>query len=208
MKFLLVDDHAVLRQGLKQILSTRWPEAIFGEAENAAGVFQALRRHTWDAMMLDLGLPDRGGLEVLREIRQEHPKLPVLVLSGQPEDQYGLRVFKAGASGFLNKGSDLEHIIEALERILNGGKYISPALAEKLAGSFAGQEGLLHATLSDREYSVLCLLGSGQTISQIAAKLSLNVKTVGTYRARLLEKMGMKTNAELTYYAIRNDLVE
>ncbi len=208
MKFLLVDDHAILRQGLMHILSARWPQAVFGEADSAASVFQMARRHKWDAMILDLGLPDRGGLEVLREIKQEHPQLPVLVLSGQPEEQYGLRVFKTGASGFLNKGSDLEHITEALEKVLSGGRYISPALAEKMAGSFSGQQQSSHAALSDREYAVLCMIGSGQTISQIAAKLSLNVKTVGTYRARLLAKMGLKTNAELTFYAIRNDLVE
>lgn len=208
MRVLIADDHAVVRRGLIQLLADEYPALSVGEARDAAEVVQLARARDWDIIILDISMPGRSGLEVLRELRQSRPKVPVLVLTSHPEEQYALRVLKAGAAGYMTKESAPEHLIEGIRKVSAGGRYVSPTLAELLAASVGvDAERPPHASLSDREYRVLCLIGSGKTVGEIAAQLSLSVKTVSTYRARLLEKMGMKTNAELTSYAIRNGLV-
>jgi two-component system invasion response regulator UvrY len=207
--FLIVDDHAVVRHGLRTILAEAYGGAIFGEAENGSEALKHLRQRDWDIVILDINLPDRSGLEVLKDIKYEHPELPVLMLSVHSEDQYAVRVIKAGASGFLTKGSAPEELVQAIRKVLGGGKYITPALAEKLASHIRdGHERLAHEGLSDREFQVLCHIASGKTPSQIADELSLSVKTISTFRSRILAKMQLHTNAELTRYAYENNLIE
>lgn len=209
LRVLIADDHAIVRRGLIQILADEFPEIAVGEAENARRVLQLVREQQWDIVVLDISMPEKSGLEVLKELKQARPELPVLILTTHPEEQYALRVIRAGASGYITKESAVDHLVEAVRKVLRGGKYISPALAELLATRVgADQEKPLHGTLSDREYEVMCLLASGKTPTEVADELSLSVKTVSTYRARILEKMGMKTNAELTYYAIKNHLID
>lgn len=206
-RILIADDHAVVRQGLKQILADNL-KADFGEATSPHEVADLLRQQEWDAVILDLTMPGGGGLDVLKSIKHDYPKLPVLILSMHPEDQYAVRSLKAGASGYLTKEVAPDQLVQALHRIMRGGKYVSPSLGEKLATSLTTEHiGSPHETLSDREYQVLCLIASGKTVKQISEELSLSVKTISTYRARILDKMEMKTNAELTYYAIENRLV-
>jgi two-component system invasion response regulator UvrY len=207
MRVLIADDHAVVRRGLIELLADEYPSLSVGEARDAAEVWQLAGTQEWDIVILDISMPGRGGLEVLKELRRARPKMPVLVLTSHPEEQYAIRVLKAGAAGYMTKESAPEHLIEAIRKVSAGGRYVSPTLADLLAASVgADAERPPHESLSDREYRVLCLLGSGKTVGEIAAELSLSVKTVSTYRARLLEKMGMKTNAELMSYAIRNGL--
>lgn len=209
MRVLIADDHAIVRRGLIQLLADEYPSLSAGEARDAAEVFQLAREQDWDIIILDISMPGRGGLEVLKELRQSRPKVPVLVLTSHPEEQYAMRALKAGAAGYMTKESAPEHLIEAIRKVTAGGRYVSPRLAELLAASVgADTERPTHESLSDREYRVLCLIGSGKTVGEIAVELSLSVKTVSTYRARLLEKMGMKTNAELMHYAIRSGLVD
>ena len=206
---LIADDHAILRRGLVEILRREFKDAVCGEAENAVEILAQVRDHVWDLVILDVTLPGRSGIDVLADLKRERPKLPVLVLSMHPEDQYGKRVLKAGASGYLNKESAPEELIRAVRKVLAGGRYVSPALAEVLAldlGRAADQP--LHERLSDREFEVVRLLGSGKTISQIAQVLHLSVSTVSTYRARVLEKLSLATTAELMNYALRNHLVD
>lgn len=180
-----------------------------GEAKNAQEVLEQVRSHDWDLVILDVTMPGRSGLDVLRDLKQEQPKLPVLVLSMHPENQYGKRMLKAGASGYMNKESAPEELITAIRKVLAGGRYVSPALAEKLALDLSGETCQpLHERLSDRELEVLRMLGSGRTISQIADELHLSVTTVSTYRARILEKLNMTTTAELMHYALSNHLVD
>jgi DNA-binding NarL/FixJ family response regulator len=208
MRVLIADDHAVVRRGLTQLLAEEYPALSVGEARDASEVLQLARAQDWDIIILDISMPGRSGLEVLKELRQARPKVPVLVLTSHPEEQYALRVLKAGAGGYMTKEGAPEHLIEAVRRVAAGGRYIGPKLAELLAANVGvDAERPPHESLSDREYLVLCLIGSGKTVGEIAAELSLSVKTVSTYRARLLEKMGMKTNAELMIYAIKNGLV-
>ncbi|MBI4396021.1 MAG: response regulator transcription factor [Elusimicrobia bacterium] len=208
IKVLIADDHAIVRRGLKQILAEDPGVSVFGEASNAAETLEKVRQETWDVLILDITLPDASGLDVLKQLKCEKPKLPVLVLSMHSEDQYAVRVLKAGASGFMNKESAPEQLLEAIKKVLKGGKYVSPTLAEKLASELGGESSALpHMILSDREYHVLCRIASGKTVMEIAQEMSLSVKTISTYRARILEKMSMKTNAELTRYALQNKLV-
>jgi len=208
LNILLVDDHAVVRQGIKHILAEAYDQANFGETGSAADLRQFIEAENWDVVVLDLALPDGNGLETLKQLRLMRPKLPVLILSMFPEDQYALRAIKAGAAGYLNKESAPEELVRAIQKILQGGEYISDSLAEELVHYARGDEiSPLHKALSDREYQVLCLIASGKEIREIAAELSLSPKTVSTYRARLLEKMSMMTNAELTNYAFRNGLI-
>jgi two-component system, NarL family, invasion response regulator UvrY len=208
MRVLIADDHAVVRRGLIQLLADEYPALSVGEARDAAEVLQLARAQDWDIIILDISMPGRNGLEVLKELRQAWPKVSVLVLTSHPEEQYALRVLKAGAAGYMTKEGAPEHLIEAVRRVAAGGRYVGPKLAELLAANVGvDAERPPHESLSDREYLVLCLIGSGKTVGEIAAELSLSVKTVSTYRARLLEKMGMKTNAELMIYAIKNGLV-
>ena len=209
MRILIADDHTVVRRGLKEILVEAFDKSVVGEAPGAAEALERVRKQKWDLVILDIGMPGRGGIEVLKEIKNEFPKLPVLILSMHPEDQYAVRALKAGASGYLTKESASEELIQAVRKIIRGGKYASPALAEKLLGELgSASEKPLHETLSDREHQILCMIASGKTVSEIADELSLSVKTISSYRSRLLEKMRMKNNAELTTYAIRNHLVD
>jgi DNA-binding NarL/FixJ family response regulator len=208
LKIMLVDDHAVVRQGLKQILVEAFNDGIFGEAQNAAEALSLARQQVWDIMVLDLTLPGESGLDVLKQIRHDYPQLPVLILSMHPENQYAVRTIKAGAAGYLTKESAPEELVQAIRKIQSGGKYISDSVAEKLAiHVVADDDKPPHERLSDREYQIMCMIASGKEVKQIADELSLSVKTVSTYRTRLLEKMSMQTNAELTYYAISNQLV-
>jgi len=209
LKVLIADDHAIVRRGLIEILLHELKDPICGEAENAQQVLAQVRSQTWDLVILDVSMPGRSGIDVLSDVKREQPKLPVLVLSMHPEDQYGKRVLKAGASGYMNKNSAPEELIKAIRKVLAGGRYVSPALAEKLALDLSEDlSHLPHEALSDREFEVLCMIGSGKTISLIAEELHLSVATISTYRARILEKMNMTTTAELMRYAFQNHLVE
>ena len=209
IKILIADDHAVVRRGLKQILAEEPNMAVFGEACNAQEVLKNVREQNWDIVILDITMPDRSGLEVLKELKNIRPKLPVLILSIHPEEQYAVRVLKAGAAGYMTKESAPEELVKAVRKVIRGSKYISPSLAEKLAFDLeTDSEKPLHETLSDREYQVMCMIASGKTVKEIAKELYLSVKTISTHRARILGKMKMKTNAELTHYAIKNRLVD
>jgi two-component system, NarL family, invasion response regulator UvrY len=208
MKVLIADDHAIVRRGLIQILTDDFHPLTVGEAQNAQEVFRLADEQNWDILVLDISMPGKTGLEILKEFRQTHPQIPALILTTHAEEQYAVRAFRAGAAGYLTKESAPEHLIEAIRRVMRGGRYISPMLAELLAVNVKGDaERPPHEMLSDREYQVLCLIASGKTVSQIAAEVGLSVTTISTYRGRILEKMEMKTNAELTHYAISNHLV-
>jgi len=208
IKILIADDHPIVRQGLKQILADEPDMAVGGEARHSREVLLLVRKGNWDIVVLDLTMPGRGGLDVLRELKQAHPKLPVLVLSMHSEDQYEVRAFKAGAAGYLTKESAPEKLVKAVRKILSGGKYVSPSLAEKLALDLERRNSkALYESLSDREHQVLCMIASGKTVKEIAAELFLSVKTISTFRSRILKKMKMKNNAQLTHYAIERRLV-
>jgi len=208
IRILLADDHAIVRQGIRQIINAAYPQAVFGEACNLQELHDLVTKEHWDALILDLAFPDGNGLEMLKQIKQDIPGLPALVLSMYPEDQYALRTIRAGASGYISKESAPEELVQALQKILSGGEYISASMANQLLHyARHADDQPIHATLSDREYQVLCLIASGKELRQISQELSLSPKTVSTYRARLLIKMNMKTNAELTRYAIQNGLV-
>ena len=209
MRVLLVDDHAVVRRGLREILEGEFTGAKFGEAGDAAEAHKALRDHDWDVVVLDITMPGRNGLDVLKDLKSTHPDLPALVLSMHPEEQYAIRAIQNGAAGYLTKETAPEELVKAIRKVLAGGRYISTSLAEDLAFRLkVGLKGQLHEALSDREYEVMRLLASGETVSQIAAELSLSVKTISTYRTRILDKMGMTTNVELTRYAMDKELLE
>jgi DNA-binding NarL/FixJ family response regulator len=208
MRILITDDHTVVRQGLKLILADHFKKSVFGEARNAHEALTRTAQEKWDVMILDITMPGRSGLEVLREIKRLRPKLPVLVLSMHPEDQFAVRLLKAGAAGYVTKESAGDELVGAIKKVIAGGRYISPSLAERMASYLdIDVQKPPHERLSDREFLILRMIASGQTVSQIAKELSLSVKTISTYRARLLEKMDMKTNAEVTHYAIQNQLV-
>lgn len=208
MKILIADDHAVVRQGLRLILANEFKKATFGEANDTNALFEQLKTDTWDVVIMDLSMPGGSGLDTLKEIKHSYTTLPILVLSMYPEDQYAVRTLKAGASGYLTKESASEELVNAVQKVLRGGKYINATVAEKLLLQLGNDDGRPpHELLSDREYQVLCMIASGREVGQIATTLTLSVKTISTYRARILEKMNMKTNAELTHYAIENKLV-
>jgi len=209
IRILIADDHAILRRGLIEILMRELKGVVCGEAENAQEALAQVQSHDWDLMILDVTMPGRSGVDLLADLQRLRPKLPVLVLSMHPEDQYGKRVLKAGASGYMNKDTAPEELIKAIRRVLAGGRYVSPALAEVLALDLGrGASQPLHESLSNRELEVLRLIGSGKTVSQIGELLQLSVTTVSTYRARILEKMNMTTTAELMNYALRNQLAD
>ena len=208
-RVLVADDHGVVRRGINQILEETSDFRAAGEATNAEELLGLLQTGKWEALILDLNMPGRGGLDVLKDIHRRWPRLPVLVLSMHDEKQFAPRVIKAGASGYMNKESAPIELVNALRKIVTGGKYISSAVAETLASDLQqATPGSPHSQLSDREFEVLRLIASGKTVSEIAVQISLSVKTISTYRQRLLEKMGMKTNAEVTRYAIENKLVD
>jgi DNA-binding NarL/FixJ family response regulator len=209
IRILIADDHAIVREGLKQIVGETPDMAVAGEAANGHEVLDLVRRGDWDVVLLDLAMPGRGGMETLRQLKKERPGLPVLILSIYEEEQYALRALKAGAAGYLTKDGAPDELVVAIRKVAAGGRYIRASLAERLAEEIAGgAERPPHERLSDREYQVMRMLASGKTVGRIADELSLSVKTISTNRARLLRKMGMDTNAELTYYAVKHGLVD
>lgn len=205
----MVDDHPVVRRGLRQILAEEPDMEVSLEATNAAELMMQVQERRWDVVVLDITLPDRSGLEVLKDIKAIYPELPVLILSMHPEDQYATRVLKAGAAGYINKQSAGEDLVRAVRKAAGGGRYVSPSLAEKLALEIGtDREKPPHERLSDREFQVMRLIASGKRLREIAEELSLSVKTISTYRGRVLGKMGMSSNAELTIYCMENDLLD
>lgn len=209
VRILVADDHAILRRGLKEILARELPEAVFCEANDAQQVLKEVGRSAWDLLILDVSMPGRSGLDVLRDLKILRPKLPILVLSVHPEDQYGKRVLKAGASGYLNKDSAPEELIKAARKVLAGGHYVSPGLAERLASDLRrGSAQPAHEILSDRELEVLRMIAAGKTVSQVGTELHLGVTTVSTYRARILDKLNLTTTAEIIHYALTNGLAD
>ena len=209
MKILLADDHAVVRHGLKQILAEEFKRAVFGEAGDAQEALRLVWKQPWDIVILDVTMPGRGGLEVLKEIKHSRPEVPVLMLSMHPEDQFAMRLLKAGAAGYLTKESAPEQLIGAVHKAIAGGRYVSPAMAEKLATFLVTDVHTSpHEKLSDREFLILRMIASGKPVGVIARELSLSVKTISTYRVRLLEKMGLTNNAELVHYAFQNHLMD
>ena len=208
-RILIVDDHEVLREGVKRIFEKEAVATTFGEASTGHEALKLAREADWDIVVLDLSLGERSGLEVLKELKQIRPRLPVLILSMHTEVQFARRAFKAGASGYITKDSPRSELIKAINKVVNEGRYISPALAEMLIADFGrGTDRPPHEILSDREFEVMRLIASGKTVGEIAELLALSDSTISTYRARILEKMGMRTNAELTHHAIQNKLVD
>ena len=209
IRVLVADDHAVVRRGLRQMLAETGDVVVAAEAATAAEALDLVRAQAFDVVVLDLSLPGRGGLDLLGEIKALRPELAVLVLTMHPEKQYAVRALKAGAAGYLTKETAPDLLVDALRRVAAGGRYVSPGLAEALADHVEkGREGAPHESLSDREFAVFRMLAAGRTVGQIAEELSLSVKTVSTYRTRLLEKMGLASNAELMQYAFRHKLAE
>ena len=209
IKIIIADDHPIVRAGMKQIISEASDLMVADEASDGHKLLNKIREENFDVVILDISMPHMDGQDVLKQLKIEKPKLPVIVLSIHPEDQYALRVLKAGASGYVTKGSATDELINAIRKVCRGGKYISPSIAEKLAFQLGADfEEMPHEALSDREYQVLCMLASGKTVTEIADELALSVKTISTYRARILEKMDMKNNAELIHYAVQNELVD
>ena len=209
IRVLIADDHAIVRQGLRQILAETTDMVVAGEAETAHEALKLVREAEWDVALLDISMPDKSGIDTLKLIRKERPKLPVLMLSMHPEDHYAVRCLKAGASGYLTKQSAPVQLVRAIRQVAAGRKYISPAVAEELANSIGSDfDQPAHATLSDREYQTLRLIATGHSLSEIAAQLSLSAKTVSVYRARLLEKLNLKNNADVAHYAVKNNLVD
>jgi len=208
-RILIIDDHAVVRDGVKKIFDEQHSAAVFGEASTRLEALQLAREQDWDLAVLDLSLGNQSGLEVLKELKELRPRLPVLILSMHSEEQYARRAFKAGASGYITKDSPRAELLKAVNQVGTGGRYITSTLAERLVFDLGrDSDRPPHESLSDREFQVMRLIASGKTVTEIAELLSLSDKTISTYRARLLEKMGMRTNAELTRYAIQNKLVE
>jgi two-component system invasion response regulator UvrY len=209
LKVLVADDHAIVREGVKQILAEIPDIVVSGEASDGNQALNKVREGDYDLVLLDIAMPGMSGLEVLKQIKSERSDVPVLILSIYPEEQYAIRTLKAGAAGYLTKESAPDELIEAIRKVCKGGKYVTSSLAEKLALYLdADLEGPVHELLSDREYQVVLMIASGKTVKQIADELALSVKTISTNRTRALRKMRMKTNAEITYYAIKHNLVQ
>ena len=207
--FLVADDHAIVRRGLRQLVAEECDGAVVEEASTGQAVLDAVRRQDWALVFLDINLPDKNGLEVLKDLQALRPALPVLILSHHAEEQYAARAFKAGAAGYLTKDSAAEELPTAIRKVLAGGRYVSSSFAERLTGHMTGNaHAAPHEALSDREHLVLCEIARGKTVSQIADEVALSVKTVSTYRARLLGKLGLANNAELMRYALDRRLVE
>lgn len=208
ISILIVDDHDIVREGLKQIVSETSDVTVGGEARTAEEALDLVRQRSWDVVVLDLNLPDRPGLDVLAQIKSIRPHMPVLILSMHQQASYASRALKGGASGYVGKDSARDHLVTAIRKLVRGERFISPAIAESLAFDLvATGDRRRHEQLSDREFQVLCLIAAGRPPRQIAAELNVSVKTVGTHRARLLEKMGLKSNAEIVQYAIENGLL-
>jgi DNA-binding NarL/FixJ family response regulator len=208
MRVLLVDDHSVVRDGIIRMLESRATDLSFGEAENRHTALELVREREWDVLVLDLTLGDGSGLDVLRDLKKEKPRLPVLVFTMHSDEHYARRAFKAGASGYVTKNCTPAELLVAIQRVHSGRKYVSPVLVERLLFDYQrGEYGLPHESLSDREFEVLCLIGSGKTVGEVARFLGLSDRTISTYRLRILQKMDLRTNADLTRYAIQNKLV-
>lgn len=209
IRVMIADDHAIVRQGLRQILSDIEDMEVAGEACNGVEALHLSRDGQWDVVLMDVSMPDRNGIDALKLIRKEQPRLPILILSMYPEEQYAIRALKAGAAGYLTKQSAPEQLVTAIRQVANGKKYVSASLAMELAEAIGEDtDRPLHEKLSDREYQTLCMIASGKTLTQIAEELNLSVKTVSVYRARLLEKMHLRNNAEITHYGLKFGLVE
>lgn len=208
-RVLIADDHAVVRAGLRQFLAEDPDIGQIGESASGGETLDRLRACDWDLVLLDIHMPDRSGLDILRHIRAGHPQVKVLVLSALPEQQYAVNVLRAGASGYLTKESDPEELLKAVRTVLDGRRYVSAALAQILVSELDGESDRpLHARLSTREFQIFCKLAGGSGVSQIANELSLSVKTVSTYRSRILEKMSFRSNADVTSYALRNGIIQ
>lgn len=208
IRVLLVDDHAIVREGIRQILADTHDIVVAGTVAGGVEAIAIVRKTACEVVVLDISMPDRSGIEVLKQLRKEFPKVAVLMLSMHSEDQYAMRSMKAGAAGYLNKQSAPAELVDAIRKVASGGKYITPALAEVLAAHIGEDaDALPHQSLSDREYQALTMIASGKTVTDIAIELKLSVKTVSMYRSRLLLKMKLRNNAELTHYAVRNGLV-
>lgn len=209
IRVFIADDHAIVREGLKQILAESPDIIVAGEAENGLDAIKLFRKSKCHVMLLDISMPDRSGIDVLKQVKKEHPEIAVLMLSMHREDQYAIRSLKAGAAGYLTKQSAPRELVTAIRQVAAGQKYVSAALAQELASAIGDDhETPLHDTLSDREYQTLTMIASGKTVSAIAEELKLSVKTISEYRSRLLVKMKLKNSAELTHYAIKNQLIE
>jgi len=208
LRILIADDHAIVRRGLKDILLEQFPFAEIAEVGDGDELLKKVMKEQWSVVITDLSMPGRSGLEALQQVKIHYPKLPVLVLSIYPEEQYAIRVLKAGAAGYLNKDMAPDELVNAIQHVLAGRKYITPAVAEKLASSFDyNSDKPSHEHLSDREFEVLKMLAAGKSVSEIGGMLNLSVTTISTYRSRILAKMSLKTNADLTQYAIENKLI-
>lgn len=209
IRVFITDDHAIVRKGLRQIVADHPNMQIIGEGEHYADLSRSMRTHDFDVLLLDISMPGKNGIEILKLVKQQKPQVHVLMLSMYPEDQYAVRALKAGASGYLNKNSAPEKLVEAIQTVARGKKYITPELAESLAMHVAEDTtSLPHEKLSDREFQTLRMIASGKKLSEIAEELALSPKTVSVYRARILEKMNLRNNAELTHYALKHTLVE
>ncbi len=208
IRILVADDHSVVREGIKQILAGQEDMVVADEAANGQEVLGKVAKKDFDLVLLDISMPGRSGLEVLEELKAIHPRLPVLILSMHPEEQYAVRMLRAGAAGYLTKASAPQELISAIQKVSRGGKYVTVSLAEKLAFELdAGADKPLHERLSNREYQVMLMLASGHSVTEVAEELCLSAKTISTYRTRIMEKMDMKKNAELTLYAVKNNLI-
>ena len=209
VRILVADDHQIVRTGLKTLLSGYKEFTVAGEAGSGTDTIKMVRESEWDIVLLDIAMPDMNGVDTLKQIKRSKPDLPVLILSMHPEEQYAINLLRAGANGYVCKGCAPEQLISAIRTVVSGHRYVSPALGDQLAGNLSGDsQRALHTELSEREFQVFCKLAAGQAVSEIANELFLSVKTVSTYRSRVLEKMGMKTNANLTYYAIKHGLIQ
>ena len=208
-RILIADDHGIVRKGLKETLEEELGKVVFGEAENGRQVIEQVWKQKWDLVLLDINMEGRSGLEILEEIRKSHPALPVLILSMYPEEEFAVRAIKQGAAGYINKRRASEELVAAVKRVLEGGRYITSTVAEKLAADLQRESSQLpHETLSNREFQVMRMIASGKSLKEIAADLSISAKTVGTYHTRLFQKMGMNSDIELTRYALAKKLVD
>lgn len=206
-RFLIADDHAIFREGIKQVIASTSGPAMVEEAATGVEAVKKVTANRYDLVLLDISMPGRNGLDILMELKRIRPEVAVVMLSMYPEEQYAIRAFRAGASGYVTKGCSPGELLTAMQRVMSGKKYVSPALAEVLVSTEGGSEKPLHMDLSNREYQVLCMLASGKTLSRVAAELTLSIKTVSTHRAHLLKKMNLQNNAELTRYALEHQLV-
>lgn len=209
IKVLIADDHHIFRKGLKQTIEDNAEMSVIDEAADGHELLSKVAKRFYDVIILDVSMPGPNVFEIIRQIKSDNPKQAVLVLTMYPEDQYAVRIFKAGASGYLTKDTDEKNLIEAIRKVYKGGKYVTPSLAEKLAFALdIDFEKPLHEILSNREYQIMLMIAAGKSITDIAKEINLGVTTVSTYRSRILEKTGLKNNAEVTYYAVKNQLIE